>query len=1713
MTRRFFLSGFTLVDLIITLLLLVTLAGIGGFYYQEFRDSQKLAIAQNELETYCHAVSAYELTTPTPVDDQLINTYTRAGFPPLQFLLVAGTMPAINPDPWGRDYQVYPERGEICSYGPKAPDDGDLGADDICCHYTKGVVKRPTEGGGGGSLCDTDRQAPVVMEMEPAGTVDRADVPVRCTYYDNPGGSVVVDETKKKPKLYIDTEDADQAVAAGKGYLSRSANQMVYTTLAGYKEGPHTVVAQAEDGCGNVARKQWSFNVELSRVTIAWKQPTQGAQVRGTINIGASIYNQGRPIKRWTLFIDSKEIVSGSSTSATEGQELTLVPSSGVPPYDTRLVADGAHTLSLRVETVTGHYDESSNIINVDNTAPVIRQIFNQTTPGTSCLHAQRITTTVADLGARATDNYQVRNATYLIYSVDQSTGVTVSIAQGMSGPTTALPPDWTPATNPAHREDNPGALFAAQEESFYSSPRPGASRDYVPVSLSQGLYQVRFQAFDAAGNASTFATTCFYVDLQKGGIKGQAFLDGTAAKCGLSFTDDLRHIHGRLAPAGLAATAETSGRIEFSILDEGKTPVSTWEVIIDDNGPGGSSDGQFKKSTEPRDWTTGGSFLGKPAGSVVRTDLYVPDSATDSLRRGGGTTASYIHEGALTARIQYVSDTGTAHTTTTTFLIDNATPVGAGQSTFSVRQQGLVVPLAEDQILLHSSPLTAPLSGGLEFGGIWTDQPAGGLIREVRWSLTKDGQVVQDKNNLVCFPYTGSPCTTHTASFGVAAGLGPLDSGAMSITTGSIGGLDGEYRLSVSVTDGAGLTTGPAVRHFYVDTLPPEVLSVKIFKPGGAAEGLLSEVSCSVGPGTLTTAEGQALRFQPVVRDQFDIREVHYWLVPITVPPTIKSAAVVIPITGPTSFPSIPEQVVTRDTTNSPIKPLPQLYELQVEAVGANRSNPGPLCTTRVSFRFLASMAIFAPFDALSARVKDDPTIPPLLATRRTWLTSGEQADLASYLLDVFPAASTQVFDFSGRNGRAGFNPTLRIGSWLSQNASNGATDVLILLDSAPTEAITADPGVTPPLRVFFEGTGATTRQDGNVVVWVGPPPFVRAVGSEPPVVTTGTASATQAALFGADLGLDLSATNAVQRHFPAGRPLPFLPSLYEYNPFTDFLATGAAAAPNRWLRSGPHVPGSGAGDWVLDRLFSSDDATASPPRGNCFVYRNTRSQALFASFQAFGSDTLQADRNPVPPLGYVLEEFLKNFVTGNRDAAIASKKIAFSNSSATLAPITPAATSNPHDTVAYPSSQEGFTNLTTNTAASQDAVVVDLSDDGRDVAVLSKDRSKEGGPAFAALEKSLFGLDNGRVRLLAQARTTTAPIVSASRARRGGLAAVATRSDLGGVNGGADLARVGVFSADGNTGAVTPLTTGGALATDAADPAISPDGGTVAFTAGNIYDADDGAFGTAFARIVTLAGGGRGVFRATVTATGADAYRNGWVTKTFGQAPRCSRPRVAGTGTFIVFQANQVTYRSVLNVQDQIYLAAANPEPAGTPWRIGAITQDPTRPSLNPDLAESASSGMGGFPAVVFESAADYRSVRPSLVSTTDPSTSPGAVAVGSLPGGNRGIYLFSGSFAEPLVLVARGTDDHCTNPRISPDGAEVVFESAATEIVAPVMAGPATLLSHRVTNTAKRNRIYRARVRTLRTMGTEPSSIVERITPETVDVGTPARPVVSR
>lgn len=855
-SSRFPISGFTLVDLIITVMLLVSLAGIGGFYYQEFKDSQRTGVATNELDALAKAVQAYELTTSSAVDDRLVSHFTSQGFPPLHFLVEAGSLPSIPSDPWGRNYQIDPSLGIVYSMGPKGPAEGDLsGTDDIKRLYKKGGAKAA---GATGALWRgvgnkdkewLDKQPPVITVVEPVGTLVLGNPPVRCVYYDNPGGSIAVsDSVPKKPKLYIDGKDADDLVQAGLGQLNRSSSEMVYRTSGLFSETEHLVVAQVEDGSGNVARRQWKFSVEIPRVTVSWLEPT--ACVRGSVNITAAIYNGGSAIRRWSLFMSGLgqptfELASGITYSRAPGEPVTLL--SGL---DTKTkMPDGTYTLKLLVTTLTGYVYPSDREFVVDNTppeisrlSPAISRTLNQSPPGgPSCSQAQVITTAVPDLGGEARDPASgcssIKNVKYQYYSANPSDGSTIEAILPASE--IAYPPDWTPSRG---REE----LFDTSLETFYTTPHPASREGFEPPPLEAGLYKVGFQATDLAGNVSTERTTCFWIELTKPRICKQFLLDGTPCitACYLPcppngnppYQEHLWHLRGYSPGDEMSAQplAETSGRVQFQLCEAPSSPIATWQVIVDDNGLGGRPDGLYNSQGLTRDWTDIGSVPGGPL--TTESGWYQPNDPTNSLRRGGGTAASYIESGVLSALIKYSSrNSPQPATAITTFLLDNQPPSTEWQSPklrkneFYIQEcqsNGQLTPtyrplIVNSEVVHLPVPTGCPPKQQIALGGLWFDEPEIGLVRTVDWHVSRISPPFSKGGR--CFPTEGSPCPANRASFGVIAGYGPGSVYGMTIETFTPGGLDGIHELRLKVADGAGHVAEPWVQ-FVVLTDPRDV-------------------------------------------------------------------------------------------------------------------------------------------------------------------------------------------------------------------------------------------------------------------------------------------------------------------------------------------------------------------------------------------------------------------------------------------------------------------------------------------------------------------------------------------------------------------------------------------------------------------------------------------------------------------------------------------------------------------------------------------------------------------------------------------------------------------------------------------------------------------------------------------------------------------------
>jgi hypothetical protein len=95
---------------------------------------------------------------------------------------------------------------------------------------------------------------------------------------------------------------------------------------------------------------------------------------------------------------------------------------------------------------------------------------------------------------------------------------------------------------------------------------------------------------------------------------------------------------------------------------------------------------------------------------------------------------------------------------------------------------------------------------------------------------------------------------------------------------------------------------------------------------------------------------------------------------------------------------------------------------------------------------------------------------------------------------------------------------------------------------------------------------------------------------------------------------------------------------------------------------------------------------------------------------------------------------------------------------------------------------------------------------------------------------------------------------------------------------------------------------------------------------------------------------------------------------------------------------------------------------------------------------------------------------------------------------------------------VRIAKGDSADCANPRLTPDGEDVVFESTARRVTGFLSEDGVSTFAHTIDNvTAGINRVYRIRIRPQQVGSSAPyfnatyrSAIIQRISPRDLDLG---------
>lgn len=105
--------GFTLIELLIVIAIVAVLIGVATPYYENYVREAKLTKAKHELDLIKEALIKFD----TFEDKKFTGTDSR--------VLIGKYMQTVPVDPWGRDYQVNPNVGQVKSLGPDHTDPRD----------------------------------------------------------------------------------------------------------------------------------------------------------------------------------------------------------------------------------------------------------------------------------------------------------------------------------------------------------------------------------------------------------------------------------------------------------------------------------------------------------------------------------------------------------------------------------------------------------------------------------------------------------------------------------------------------------------------------------------------------------------------------------------------------------------------------------------------------------------------------------------------------------------------------------------------------------------------------------------------------------------------------------------------------------------------------------------------------------------------------------------------------------------------------------------------------------------------------------------------------------------------------------------------------------------------------------------------------------------------------------------------------------------------------------------------------------------------------------------------------------------------------------------------------------------------------------------------------------------------------------------------------
>ena len=120
--------GFTLLELLVVITIIVVLTGMALPYVQGYVDDSRYARAKADLDELKLALALYETQRGEAYEASIVSTTTAT-------LVNRGYLTKNPVDPWGSPYDIYGGKGTVVCRGPDGRSDAGYTADDIIVDY------------------------------------------------------------------------------------------------------------------------------------------------------------------------------------------------------------------------------------------------------------------------------------------------------------------------------------------------------------------------------------------------------------------------------------------------------------------------------------------------------------------------------------------------------------------------------------------------------------------------------------------------------------------------------------------------------------------------------------------------------------------------------------------------------------------------------------------------------------------------------------------------------------------------------------------------------------------------------------------------------------------------------------------------------------------------------------------------------------------------------------------------------------------------------------------------------------------------------------------------------------------------------------------------------------------------------------------------------------------------------------------------------------------------------------------------------------------------------------------------------------------------------------------------------------------------------------------------------------------------------------------